>query len=98
MENIVLGDMESQRKKQLSGIDNLDSSRESPVLVVSSPAMIRSSTWWEVGIIFLDISKAFDTVPHSILLDKLSTCEISRFILHWLNRKSLEGCSEWGYI
>ncbi|KAK4810895.1 hypothetical protein QYF61_013303 [Mycteria americana] len=37
-----------------------------------------------VDVVFLDFSKAFDTVPHSILLDKLSSCEMSRFMVHWV--------------
>ena len=31
----------------------------------------------------LDFSKAFDTVPHSILLDKLSSCEMKQHTLRW---------------
>ena len=45
-----------------------------------------------VDIIFLDSNKAFDTVHHSILLDKLSSCEMNRFMLHcvmkWLNGRA----------
>ncbi|KAK4810827.1 hypothetical protein QYF61_008799 [Mycteria americana] len=38
-----------------------------------------------VDVVFLDFSKAFDTVPHSILLDKLSNCGMSRFTARWVN-------------
>ncbi|KAK4810929.1 hypothetical protein QYF61_013337 [Mycteria americana] len=37
-----------------------------------------------VDVVFLHFSKAFDTVPHSILLDKLSNCEMSRFMVCWV--------------
>ena len=37
-----------------------------------------------VDAVFLYFSKAFDTVPHSILLDKLSNCEMSRFTVCWV--------------
>ena len=33
---------------------------------------------------FLDFSKSTDTVPHSILLDKLSNCGMSGFTVHWM--------------
>lgn len=36
-----------------------------------------------VDVIFLDFSKAFDTIPR-ILLDKCSYCELSRFVLPWV--------------
>lgn len=36
-----------------------------------------------MGVIFLDFTKAFDTVSHSILLDKLASCEINKFVLCW---------------
>ncbi|KAK4828139.1 hypothetical protein QYF61_023937 [Mycteria americana] len=34
--------------------------------------------------VLLDFSKAFDTVPHSILLDKLSNCGMSGFTVRWV--------------
>jgi len=37
-----------------------------------------------VHVVFLDFSKAFDTVPHSNLLDKLSSCGMSGFTVRWV--------------
>ncbi|GAB0210316.1 mitochondrial enolase superfamily member 1 [Grus japonensis] len=45
-----------------------------------------------VDVVFLDFSKAFDTVPYSILLHKLSNCGMGRYTLcwvkNWLNGKA----------
>ncbi|KAK4811191.1 hypothetical protein QYF61_019822 [Mycteria americana] len=41
-----------------------------------------SSVPWESA--FEGFSKAFDTVPHSILLDKLSNWEMSRYMVRWV--------------
>lgn len=39
-----------------------------------------------LDVAFLDFNKTFDTVPHSSLLEKLSTCEIIRFTVHWVKK------------
>ena len=38
----------------------------------------------EVDTVFLDFSKAFDTVPYSIPLDQLSNCGMSGFTVCWV--------------
>ncbi|KAK4831123.1 hypothetical protein QYF61_015426, partial [Mycteria americana] len=43
-----------------------------------------SSEQATVDVVFLDFSKAFDTVPHSIPLDKLSNCGMSGFTVCWV--------------
>ncbi|PKU36776.1 rna-directed dna polymerase from mobile element jockey-like [Limosa lapponica baueri] len=37
-----------------------------------------------VDVVYLDFSKAFDTVPHSILLEKLANHGIDKCTLHWV--------------
>jgi len=37
-----------------------------------------------VDVGFLDFRKAFDTVPHSILLDKLPSCGTSGLMVRWV--------------
>ena len=43
-----------------------------------------------VDVVYLDFSKAFDTVSHGILLQKLADCRLDRYILCWV-RNWLEG-------
>ena len=43
-----------------------------------------------VDVVYLDFSKAFDTVSHSILLQKLAVCGLDRYTLGWV-RNWLEG-------
>ena len=43
-----------------------------------------------IDIVYLDFSKAFDTVSHSILLQKLAVRGLDRYILRWV-RNWLEG-------
>ena len=37
-----------------------------------------------VDVVFWDFSKAFDTVPHGVLLNKLSNSEMSRYTVRWM--------------
>ncbi|KAK4828449.1 hypothetical protein QYF61_026674 [Mycteria americana] len=39
-----------------------------------------------VDVVFLDLSKAFDAVPHSILLDRFSSCGMSRYTVRWVKK------------
>ena len=45
-----------------------------------------------VDVVFLNSSQAFDIVPHSNFLDKLSNCGMSRFMMHqvknWLKLRA----------
>ena len=39
---------------------------------------------YEVCVVFFDVSKAFDTVPHSLLLAKLSELGLDPYLLRWI--------------
>ena len=43
-----------------------------------------------VDIAYLDFSKVFDSISHSILLENLATCGLDRYTLCWL-KNSLDG-------
>ena len=38
----------------------------------------------EVCVVFLDLSKAFDRVPHAPLLDKLRDLDLDPYLVRWL--------------
>ena len=46
-----------------------------------------------VDVVYLDFSKAFDTVSHRLLLGKLAACGLDRYTLLWI-RNWLEGCAQ----
>ena len=39
----------------------------------------------EVGAVFFDLKKAFDSVPHRALLQKLETIGVNKLLLKWLH-------------
>ena len=39
---------------------------------------------YEVCVVFFDVSKAFDTVPHSLLLAKLHELGLDPYLLRWI--------------
>lgn len=47
--------------------------------------------------VYLDFSKAFDTVHHSILLEKLTAHGLNRCTMHWIKIKWMgaRGHCEW---
>ena len=47
-----------------------------------------------VGVVYLDFSKAFDTVSHGVLLGKLAAHDLDRSTFLW-TRNWLQGCAQW---
>ncbi|KAK4806855.1 hypothetical protein QYF61_012576 [Mycteria americana] len=97
MEKIILGATERHLKnnaiirhsqhgftKGKSCLTNLISSYDKVTCLVDKGKV--------VDVVFLDFSKAFDTVPHSILPEKLSNCEMNRYtvrrVKNWLKGRA----------
>ncbi|TRZ07610.1 hypothetical protein HGM15179_019496 [Zosterops borbonicus] len=56
-----------------------------------------------VDVVYLDFSKAFDTVSHGILLEKLAAHDLDRYTLHWVQNwlgvQALTECyGKWCYM
>lgn len=55
-----------------------------------------------VYIIFLDFSRAFDIVSHSILLDKMSNIQLDKHTMQWMSNwltgQASKGSSKWGHV
>jgi len=39
-----------------------------------------------VDVVYLDFSKAFDTVSHSILLEKSAAHDLDEYVLRWIKK------------
>ena len=50
-----------------------------------------------LDVVYLDFSKAFDTLSHTILLGKLAACGLNRYTLLWV-RNWLEGRARWAVV
>ncbi|GAB0208172.1 mitochondrial enolase superfamily member 1 [Grus japonensis] len=48
-----------------------------------------------VDVVYLDFSKALDTISHSILLEKLAAHSLDGHMLHWVNTGWMAGPREW---
>ena len=79
-------------------------STESQLLVVYHDLLDSMASGKEIDAIYLDLSKAFDKVPHHLLISKLSSFGISGCLLKWYQsylsdryqRVALEGAySDW---
>ena len=46
-----------------------------------------------VDLVYLDFSKAFGTVSHSVLLEKLAACGLDRYALCWV-KNCLDGWAQ----
>ena len=70
-------------------------------------SVLRCVTGWvdkgrAVHVVYLDFSKAFDTVSQSILIGKLRKCGLEewgvRWTENWLNSRAPEGCDQWSRV
>ena len=77
---------------QSSGIINMGSQKERPLTNLISfydKVTHLVDEGKAADVVFLDFSKAFDTVSLGILLDKLSNCGMSGFMVCWAELKEL---------
>ena len=53
----------------------------------------------EIATVFFDFKKAFDTVPHSLLIDKLRKLQLHPCVIEWISNKTISECgNQWKYI
>ena len=57
----------------------------------------------DIGVVFFDITKAFDSIPHRLLIIKLHDSGLNEYLLKWimsciLNRQEAVSCIRWSFI
>ena len=60
-------------------------STTSALLSITNDCLQALDRGYEVCTIFFDIRKAFDSVPHRALLNKLRELQLNEYLLHWLH-------------
>ena len=69
-------------------------STTSALLSITNTCLQALDDGYDVCTVFFDIRKAFDSVPHRLLMEKMKTIGLNEYLLHWLhtylsNRKQI---------
>jgi len=103
MEQLILDVIIKQVEEKVIGISQHGFTKGKSCLTSHLIAFCDGMTSWvgegrAVDVVYLDFSKAFDTVSHNILTDKLRKCGLDewtwRWIENWLNGRIQEGCHQ----